>query len=161
MKYILPVTRPSAIVIAIITWWRALCSSCKLFVGSDGIFLVVIQQSRPTERPTIVCASLCVCEWLLCLVFFIEVHLGNKDIFYQLSPLTSLVVVNFRNVTHTILNPSVRETVSIRENESQECRRGWGANPWRGQPIAARCVSHSATESRLYRLVTIIIWKQN
>ena len=39
--------------------------------------------------PTIVCVCVCVCvRVLLCLVFIIAVHLGNKVIFYQLSPLT-------------------------------------------------------------------------
>ena len=52
---------------------------------------------------------------LLCLVFIIAVHLGNKVIFYQLSPLTLQGTVIFRNATQTILSPSMPETVSIRE----------------------------------------------
>jgi len=67
---------------------------------------------------------------LLCPVLIIAAHLGNKVIFYQLSPQTLLVTVNSCNVTKTILSPSVPETVSTRENKSQKSRRSWGANPW-------------------------------
>ena len=52
---------------------------------------------------------------LLSLVFIRAVHRGNKVIFYQFSPLTLQGTVNFRNVTQTILSPTVPETVSIRE----------------------------------------------
>ena len=47
---------------------------------------------------------------------YVAVHLGNKVICYQLSPLTLEVTVNSRNATKTILSPwSVPETVSILE----------------------------------------------
>ena len=60
------------------------------------------------------CGSVCV-RVLLCLVFIIAVHLGNRILFYQLSPLTLQVTVNSCNAAQTILSPSVPETVSIRE----------------------------------------------
>jgi len=44
---------------------------------------------------------------LLCPVLIIAAHLGNKVIFYQLSPQTLLVTVNSCNATQTILSPSV------------------------------------------------------
>ena len=46
---------------------------------------------------------------LLCLIFIIAVHLGNKVIVYPLSPLTLQVTVNSCNATQTILNHSVPE----------------------------------------------------
>ena len=50
-----------------------------------------------------------VCVELLCLVFIIAVHLGNKVILYPLSPLTLQVTVDSCNATQTILNSSVPE----------------------------------------------------
>jgi len=59
---------------------------------------------------------MCVCVRVTALSgIFLAVHLANKAIFHQLSPLTLQVTVNYRNVTFTILSPSVPETVSMRE----------------------------------------------
>ena len=74
------------------------------------------------------CGSVCVRDALLCLVFIIAVHLGNKVIFYQLSPLTFQVTVNSCNATQTIISPSVSKTIDSR-NKSLKYRRRWGANP--------------------------------
>jgi len=63
-------------------------------------------------------------------VLIIAAHLGNKVIFYQLSPQTLLVTVNSCNVTQSILSPSAPDTVSTRENKSQKSPLSWGANPW-------------------------------
>ena len=59
--------------------------------------------------PYVVCA-VCKCvRALLCLGFIIAYHLGNRLIFYPLSPMTLQVTVNSCNATQTILNPSVPE----------------------------------------------------
>ena len=55
--------------------------------------LVVVQPSTGHQLLCVQCVSVCVCV-LLCPVFIIAVRLGNKVIFYQLSPLTLQVTVN-------------------------------------------------------------------
>ena len=55
---------------------------------------------------------------LLCQVFIKAVHLGNKVIFYPLSPLTLQVTVNSCNATQTLLNPSVPEIRNFFQNSS-------------------------------------------
>ena len=70
--------------------------------------MVVTQPSTGHHTLCVQCGSVCV-RVLLCLVFIIAVHLGNKVIFCALSPLTLQGTVNSCNVTQTILNPSVPE----------------------------------------------------
>ena len=70
--------------------------------------MVVTQPSSSQQLLRVQCVSVCV-RVLLCLVFIIAVHLGNKVIIYPLSPLTLQVTVNSCNATQNILNPSVPE----------------------------------------------------
>ena len=69
---------------------------------------MVTQPSASHHLLCVRCGSVCV-RALLCLVFITAVHLGNKVIFYPLSPLTLQVTVNSYNATRTILNLSVPE----------------------------------------------------
>ena len=106
---------------------------------------VVTQPSTSHYLFCVQCGSVCV-RVLLCLVFIIAVHLGNKVIFYQLSSLTLLVAVNSRNATQTISSPSVLETVSIREMNLRNTAEG-GGEPVT-YSVAGECFSHSATVNR-------------
>jgi len=100
---------------------RYLRAMCHFWIWcTDGI---------PWWSPSQVLATR-LCSALLCPVLIIAAHLGNKAIFHQLSPHTLLATVNSCNVTQTSLSPSVPETVSTRENNSQKSRRNWSANPW-------------------------------
>ena len=53
-------------------------------------------------------------------VLLVAAHLGNKVIFYQLSPLTTQVTVKTGNATQTILRPFVLETAHRFEKQISE-----------------------------------------
>jgi len=81
------------------------CKFNSIFTRSVS-FLNLMHDGIPWWSPSQVLATiLCVCA-LLCLVLIIAAHLGNKVIFYQLSPQTLLVTANSCNVAQTILSPS-------------------------------------------------------
>ena len=73
--------------------------------------------TQPSISHQLLCMQ-CMCVWNCFLVFIIAAHLGNKVIFYPLSPLTLQVTVTSCNATQTILNPSVSEICNFFPNSS-------------------------------------------
>ena len=91
--YVSTLLSPLYIIIITYICWRSICRrlTVESFVGAGGIPWWSPSQVLATNY--CVC-SVCVCVELRRLVFIIAVHLGNKVIFYPLSPLTLQVTVN-------------------------------------------------------------------
>ena len=86
--------------------------------------LVVIP---PNTSHHLLCVCVCV-RVLLCLVFDIVVHLGNKVTFYPLSPLTSQVTILLQCHTDHFKSLRARDRINL-SYESQKYHRRWGVNP--------------------------------
>lgn len=89
------------------------------------ILLVITQSTASHHRLCVQYWSLCVRVCAICLIIITTVHLGNKIFF--VSFITACVTghVNSCNAKHTILIPSVPDTVSIRQINlrNRRCRK--------------------------------------